>query len=102
MACRLRAGAQVSGLAFHLVSAITIVLGLTVADAPRWMVLMLVTWWMGLAVAFVRWQRQGRCIDTYQAIWGPDPLHPGNDRAPIGWGVSRYTAATWRERSGAP
>ena len=36
-----------------------------------------------------RLQRQGRCIDTYQAIWGPDPRHPGNRLKPVGWGVRR-------------
>jgi hypothetical protein len=42
-----------------------------------------------LGAAFARWQRAGRCIDTYQAIWGPDPAHPGNRRPPVGWGVRR-------------
>jgi Eukaryotic cytochrome b561 len=64
-------------------------LGLVVADAPRWMPLALAAWWLLLAAAALRWQRQGRCIDTYQAIWGPDPAHPGNRLPPIGWGVRR-------------
>jgi hypothetical protein len=68
-------------------------LGLHVADAPRWMPLVLVAWWAALALAAWRLQRQQRCIDTYQAIWGPDPSHPGNRRAPIGWGVQRPRAA---------
>lgn len=29
-------------------------------------------------------------IDTYQAIWGPDPEHPGAKRKPTGFGVRRY------------
>lgn len=66
-----------------------IALGLLLADAPRWMALALVAWWLALAAAFIHWQRRGRCIDTYQAIWGPDPQHPGNRIAPIGWGVRR-------------
>ncbi len=52
--------------------------GLWVADAPRWMPLVLVVWWLLLATWAMRLQRAGRCIDTYQAIWGPDPVHPGN------------------------
>lgn len=64
-------------------------LGLLAADAPRWMPLVLALWWALLGAAFVRWQRAGRCIDTYQAIWGPDPAHPGNRRPPVGWGVRR-------------
>ena len=63
--------------------------GLALAHAPRWMALLLLLWWAALAIAFVRLQRAGRCIDTYQAIWGPDPTHPGNRRKPIGWGVRR-------------
>lgn len=57
-----------------------IVLGLVVADAPRWMLLALALWWGVLAACFVQWQRSGRCVGTYQAIWGPDPTLPGNRR----------------------
>ncbi len=66
-----------------------ILLGLQVADAPRWMALALAFWWLLLAAAAWRWQRLGRCVDTYQAIWGPDPRHPGNRVKPIGWGIRR-------------
>jgi hypothetical protein len=72
-----------------LASVACIVLGLVVADAPRWMLLTLGLWWMVLVGAFVVLQRAGRCVDTYQAIWGPDPVHPGNRRSPVGWGVRR-------------
>jgi hypothetical protein len=68
---------------------LVLVLGLLLADAPRWMALVLASWWLGLGAAAWHWQRQGRCIDTYQAIWGPDPRHPGNHKRPIGWGVRR-------------
>jgi len=64
-------------------------LGLWVADAPRWMAVVLGAWWVALGWAGWRWQRQGRCIDTYQAIWGPDPVHPGNRRPRVGWGARR-------------
>ncbi len=73
-----------------LVIAITVIAsGLVLADAPRWMALLLGVWWCALAAAFIHWQRAGRCIDTYQAIWGPDPRHPGNRVRPTGWGVRR-------------
>jgi hypothetical protein len=68
---------------------ITIATGLVLADAPRWMPIVLVTWWGVLLVLAVRWQRQGRCIDTYQAIWGDRDDLPGLRFAPIGWGVRR-------------
>lgn len=64
--------------------------GLVIADAPRWMLAALLAWWCLLVAAFVRWQRAGRALDTYQAIWGPDRDLPGNRRAPIGWGVVRW------------
>lgn len=70
-------------------SAVALLVGLWVADAPRWMWLLLVTWWLALVGLGVRLQRQGRCIDTYQAIWGPDPGHPGAGIEPIGWGIRR-------------
>lgn len=66
-----------------------IAVGLVVADAPRWMPISLVLWWSALAAAAFHWQREGRCIDTYQAIWGPSPQHPGNRARPLGWGVHR-------------
>jgi hypothetical protein len=72
-----------------LLAVVVIVLGLWLADAPRWMPLALGAWWCLLTAVAVRWQRQGRCVDTYQAIWGPDPRHPGNASVPIGWGVRR-------------
>jgi hypothetical protein len=73
-----------------LVGAIAVVvLGLVLADAPRWMLLILCVWWLALGYAFTALQRRGRCIDTYQAIWGPGLQHPGNHRPPTGWGVRR-------------
>lgn len=69
-------------------------MGLVAADAPRWMGIVLLAWWVLLGGLAWRWQRAGRCIDTYQAIWGPDPTHPGNLRQPIGWGVHRPAPPT--------
>ena len=63
--------------------------GLVHADAPRWMFLVLAAWLSGLIAWAVHMQRRGRNIDTYQAIWGPDPGHPGAMRRPTGFGVRR-------------
>lgn len=52
--------------------------GLWEANAPRWMGLSLVFWWLGLVALFLCFQRQGRAVGTYQAIWGPGQEHPGN------------------------
>lgn len=77
------------GWACLLLSIPVILAGLVLADAPRWMPLALCVWWLSLAALAWMWQQQGRCIDTYQAIWGPDARHPGNRRPPIGWGIRR-------------
>jgi Eukaryotic cytochrome b561 len=72
-----------------LLAVATVVFGLWAADAPRWMVLVLAIWWICLLVFGIWLQRTGRCVDTYQAIWGPHPSHPGNRRHHVGWGARR-------------
>ncbi|MFN3776732.1 cytochrome b561 domain-containing protein [Sphingomonas parapaucimobilis] len=59
-------------------------LGLIMVDAPRWMPVVLTIWWVAFLAVFIHLQRTGRCYDTYHAIWGDDPGHPGNSRRPIG------------------
>ena len=49
---------------------ITTMLGLALADAPRWMVLVIALWWLLLVVVFVILQKRGRAVETYVAIWG--------------------------------
>lgn len=79
-----------------IVSAIPVtLLGLLIADAPRWMLVSLCIWWLALAAFAIQLQRKGMCIDTYQAIWGTDPAMPGMQRVPIGWGVSRHLRNPW-------
>jgi hypothetical protein len=79
-----------------ILSAIPVtLLGLLIADAPRWMLLLLATWWLALAGIALLLQRKGVCLDTYQAIWGNDSSMPGLKRAPIGWGVGRHSANPW-------
>lgn len=63
--------------------------GLADADAPAWL-WGVVGLWIALLVGVFAWlQAAGRCIDTYQAIWGLDDSLPGYRRRPIGWGVTR-------------
>mgnify|MGYP003582633367 FL=1 len=80
------------------VAAIVIVMGLVVADAPRWMFIGLSLWWIAYAALSFYWQWQGRCIDTYQAIWGDDETLPGLRIKPIGWGIKRFSGLAWRNR----
>ena len=86
------------GYAALLLAIGSVLMGLVVADAPRWMLLAIGLWWLVLIVAFVALQSQGRCIDTYQAIWGPDAVHPGNRTRPNGWGIRRYSAASFAKQ----
>jgi Eukaryotic cytochrome b561 len=72
-----------------IAAAIAIVTGLWLTNAPRWMFAALATWWVALLLAAIMLQRRGFAIDTYQAIWGPDPVHPGNHRPTTGWGTRR-------------
>ena len=63
--------------------------GLWAANAPRWMFLALISWWVLFILCFMMLQKRGYAIDTYQAIWGPDPKHPGNQKTSAGWAVRR-------------
>ena len=77
------------GHAAWMLSAIALFLGLWLVDAPRWMWLSLGMWWSLLLVLAWALQSRGRCLDTYQAIWGTDPTLPGARVRPIGWGIRR-------------
>ncbi|WP_028745445.1 cytochrome b561 domain-containing protein [Rhizobium mesoamericanum] len=63
--------------------------GLWQANAPRWMLLLIGTWYVIVMVSFAVLQRRGMAYDTYQAIWGLDPQHPGNSLRPIGVGIRK-------------
>ncbi|MEO0680892.1 MAG: cytochrome b561 domain-containing protein [Pseudomonadota bacterium] len=78
-----------AGYALLALAASGVLSGLWLANGPVWMWGALAAWWTLLIALFRRWQRRGMAVDTYQAIWGPDPSLPGNRRRPIGWGVRR-------------
>lgn len=82
------------GYLLILLAVLTILLGLWDANAPRWMWLTLAIWWAALIAAAVHLQRSGRAVDTYQAIWGPSRMHPGNRRRPNGWMMRRVEDKT--------
>lgn len=81
------------GYALLLLATMTILVGLWDANGPRWMWLVLFGWWCLLALCFARFQQLGMAIDTYQAIWGTDPKHPGNTR------LSRSQQTRQREKT---
>ncbi len=80
------------GYLLILLSVGVVLLGLWQANAPRWMWAMIALWWAVLICGAAIAQTRGMAIDTYQAIWGPDPKHPGNHRKPIGFGIRQITA----------
>lgn len=85
---------KTAGYVVIFASVFAIVSGLAMVEAPRWMWLGLIVTCLACAIIFLRLQRQGRCVDTYQAIWGLDPTLPSNQRAkPIGWGIRRVSNA---------
>jgi cytochrome b561 len=77
------------GYLLLLLSSVVIVLGLWDANAPNWMWIVIGAWWALLICAAFALQLKGLAVDTYQAIWGPDPSHPGNKIPPKGWGMRR-------------
>jgi hypothetical protein len=68
------------GYAALALAAVTIATGLWAANAPRWMWLALGAWWLALLASALHLQAKGRHVSSYHAIWGPDPIHPGNRR----------------------
>jgi type IV secretory pathway VirB2 component (pilin) len=83
-----------------LLSVVAVMLGLRLADAPSWMGWAVAAIWVVGIGLFVRLQRASHCIDTYQAIWGPDLRHPGNRVEPIGIGISRGRGPGQPDHSG--
>jgi hypothetical protein len=78
-----------AGYILLALSLVAIPTGLIAADAPRWMPITMGAWWLLMFIGFAWLQRAGRCVDTYQAIWGINPDLPGNRRQPIGFGIRR-------------
>lgn len=80
---------KTSGYIALLSSMATVLTGLWAANGAVWMWLLLILWWVVLFVTAIKLQRQKLAIDTYQAIWGPNPELLGNKTKPIGFGVHR-------------
>lgn len=78
-----------AGYVALLCSVVAVLLGLWDVNAPIWMWLCLILWWLLLITTACVLQRQKRTIDTYQAIWGIDPELPGNKLKSIGLWVHK-------------
>lgn len=71
--------------------------GLWQSNAPVWIWLVVFLWWSSLSLLFLSLQKLGFAFDTYQAIWGPNPLLPGNKRKPIGFPGLRVKKYDFRD-----
>lgn len=60
------------------VAVVAIVTGLWQANGPRVLWIVIGGWWMVLALFIVLVRPKLKRVSTYQAIWGPDAEHPGN------------------------
>lgn len=69
---------KIMGYLALILGALTILLGLWQANAPNWMWIGIVVWWVLLVAAIAVFQKRRMDVDTYQALWGPDTTHPGN------------------------
>ncbi|PWQ94020.1 cytochrome B [Leucothrix arctica] len=77
------------GYSVLLLSAAAILTGMWRSNAPVWMWIGLLGWWMMLIIVFAYCQSKQMAVDTYQAIWGSNKEHPGNAMKPIGFGIRR-------------
>lgn len=94
---------KLAGYLALAVAAVAIATGLLHVNAPRWMPVLIGAWSLAWAGAFAWLQCRGWCIDTYQAIWGADPRHPGNRRPPVGPGIRQLRGSAHRAcRGGTP
>ncbi|MEP0962452.1 MAG: cytochrome b561 domain-containing protein [Roseobacter sp.] len=80
---------KVLGYGLLLLGTLAIFVGLWEANGPRWMWIVLILWYVFFVGLFGVLQRRGMAIDTYQAIWGPDVSHPGNQGPAPKWGMNR-------------
>jgi len=80
---------KIMGYTVLVLANITIFSGLWQANAPRWMFITIGVWLIVLLSLVIFLQRSKGCIDTYQAIWGKDKIHPGNKKPYVGWGIFR-------------
>ncbi len=83
-----------------LLAMVTILSGMWQINAPRWMFIGILAWWGFLSVGYCILQAKGLAFETYQAIWGPNPAHPGNQVQPRGLGVRRPSDIINKSKTG--
>ncbi|MEO9148601.1 MAG: cytochrome b561 domain-containing protein [Burkholderiaceae bacterium] len=69
---------KATGYAALMLSVGAILSGLWQSNAPRWMWIVICSWWIAVALLYLVLQRQGLAMSSYHAIWGTDETLPGN------------------------
>ncbi len=77
------------GYVVVILSWITGATGMWYVNAPVWIWLILGMWLCILIWIFAYLQYRGYAVDTYEAIWGLDCKHPGNEKRIVPIGVRR-------------
>lgn len=67
-----------AGWAVLALAGVTVLLGVELVGAPSWLVGLAGGLQAAAVLGIVDGRLRGRWVDTYHAIWGPDPVHPGN------------------------
>lgn len=80
---------KTTGYICLIVALIAVFSGLWMTNAPRWLWLIIVSWWVAVVVAFIGFQKAFGAAETYESIWGDDPELPGNQLKPIGLGIKK-------------
>ncbi len=63
-----------------VLAGVTILLGIDLIGAPEWLLVLVAMFQAAVVMALVDGRLRSRWVDTYAALWGPDPIHPGNRR----------------------
>ncbi len=63
-----------------LLAGVTMLLGIALVGAPDWLLALVGCLQAATVLALLDGRLRGRWVDTYAALWGPDPRHPGNRR----------------------
>ena len=69
-----------AGWATLLLAAVTVLLGASLVGAPGWLVAAIGGLQAAAVLGLADGALRGRWVDTYAALWGTDPRHPGNRR----------------------
>ncbi len=69
---------KTAGWSAVLLAGVTVLLGIGLVGAPDWLVALAGLLQAGVVVAVMDGRLRRRWIDTYAALWGLDPRHPGS------------------------